>query len=151
MQDYKTGGLPNITYVSFKSKPLGTEFNCCVDRITKVMLYLEVQEGKVRMSKNLYFTKLVLTASCVMRSVDAGNYFIVFPDIRKFIPHLHGEDPRLKDPSLEQKNIVLSSDLSTEATGLTPLQQECPPPPFTQYIDEVEDKKVSPCVVCHKL
>ena len=47
----KTGGLPNITYVQHKPKPLETKFKCFVDSIMKIMLYIEVQEGKVRMSK----------------------------------------------------------------------------------------------------
>ena len=96
------------------------------------MLYLEAQEGKVRMSKKPHFTKLGSTASCAMPSVDAGNNSTAFPDTSKFISHLHGREPRPKDPPLEDKSTILSSNLSTEATGLKPLQQECPPPPFIQ-------------------
>ena len=136
-------GLPNITYISRKPKPLGTEFKCFVDEITKVMLYLEVQEEKVRMSKKPHFTKLGSTASCVMRSVDAGNKFTAFPDTTKFVPHLHGREPRPKDPPLEDKSTSSTSNSSTKATGLTPVEQESPPPPFTQYSDEEEDKKLS--------
>ena len=42
-----------ITYVSKKPRPLGSEFKCFVDAITKIMLYVETQEGKVRMRKNV--------------------------------------------------------------------------------------------------
>ena len=94
-------------------KPLGTEFKCFVDIITKGMLYFEVQEGKVRRSKKPHLTKLGSTASCAIQSVDVGNNFTSFPDTRKFIPHLHGREPRPKESSSEDKNTILSLDSST--------------------------------------
>ena len=130
----KTGGLPNITYVQRKPKPLGTEFKCFVDAITKIMLYIEVQEGKVRMSSKPHFANLGATASCVMRCVNAGNQFTAFPDTSKFVPHLHGNKPRPKDPPLDEDVSVSSEDSSGESTGLSPLLVGSPAPSFTQKI-----------------
>ena len=42
----KLGGLPNITYIHRKPKPLGTEMKTMCDCATGVMVYMEVQEGK---------------------------------------------------------------------------------------------------------
>ena len=47
----KTGGLPDLTYVQRKPEPLGTELKCFVDAVLMVMLFVEIQEGRVRMSK----------------------------------------------------------------------------------------------------
>ena len=46
----KTGTLPNLSYVARKPEPLGTEFKNIVDGVTGVLLWLEIQEGKQRMS-----------------------------------------------------------------------------------------------------
>ena len=57
IRTYRTtrkGGLPNTTYFSCKPIPLGSEFECFVDAITKIILYLEMYEGKVRMIKRPY-------------------------------------------------------------------------------------------------
>jgi len=45
----KTGNLPNLLYVKRKLDPLGTEFKNIVDEMTGAMLWLEIQEDKVRM------------------------------------------------------------------------------------------------------
>ena len=47
----KTGNLPNISYIIRKPRPLGTKFKCAGCPETGVILGLEVQEGKERMSK----------------------------------------------------------------------------------------------------
>ena len=71
----KTGGLPNISFIQRKPKPLGTEFKYFIDSVLSVLLHLEVQEGKVRMSHKSHFKTLGATASCVLRAVDAGKEF----------------------------------------------------------------------------
>ena len=40
----KFGGLPHISFIMRKPKPLGTEFKCIVDAETGVMKHLEIQE-----------------------------------------------------------------------------------------------------------
>ena len=47
----KTGNLPHLSYLLRKPKPLGTEFKCCANTGTGIMLCLETQEGKDAMSK----------------------------------------------------------------------------------------------------
>ena len=62
-------------FIQRKPKPLGTEFKCFVDSVLLVLLHLELQEGKVRMSQKSHFQTLGATASCVLRAVDAGKEF----------------------------------------------------------------------------
>mmetsp|Transcript_27218 Transcript_27218/g.76749 ORF Transcript_27218/g.76749 Transcript_27218/m.76749 type:complete len:151 (-) Transcript_27218:37-489(-) len=40
------GGLPNISFVQCKPKPLGTSLKCVTDVATGAMTYLEIQEGR---------------------------------------------------------------------------------------------------------
>ncbi len=47
----KTGNLPHLSYLLRKPKPLGTEFKCCADTGTGLLLCMEVQEGKEPMAK----------------------------------------------------------------------------------------------------
>ncbi len=63
----KTGGLPNISYILRKPEPLGTEFKCVVCPITKVMIHLEIQRGKVGMSSQPHNKTLGATAGCAVR------------------------------------------------------------------------------------
>jgi hypothetical protein len=65
----KTGGLPNISFIFRKPEPLGTEFKsgCCPE--TGIMLFLEIQRGKVEMPKwSQFFRELGATASCTVRA-----------------------------------------------------------------------------------
>ena len=50
----KCGGLPNLSFIMRKPKPLGTEFKCVADGSTGIMLFLELQEGKERMGTRQY-------------------------------------------------------------------------------------------------
>ena len=42
----KLGGLPHISFIYRKPKPIGTEFKAVCDATTGVMTFLEIQEGK---------------------------------------------------------------------------------------------------------
>ena len=58
------GGLPNISFILRKPKPLGTEFKstgCC---ITGVMRCLEIQRGKKGMSAQKYNETFGATVGC---------------------------------------------------------------------------------------
>jgi hypothetical protein len=46
-------GLPNITYIHRKPKPLGTEMKTMCDCANGVMVYMEVQEGKSACAKKI--------------------------------------------------------------------------------------------------
>ena len=45
----KTGHLPNLSYVERKPEPLGTEFKVAMDGLIGKCLWLEIQEGMVRL------------------------------------------------------------------------------------------------------
>ena len=74
----KTGTLPNLSYVARKPEPLGTEFKNIVDGVTGVLLWLEIQEGKQRMSTKS-FQELGSTSACVMRGVKKTAEFDTIP------------------------------------------------------------------------
>jgi hypothetical protein len=67
----KLGGLPNISYIQRKPRPLGTEMKCVADGETGMMLYLEVQEGKDAMRRARFSTEQGCTAACTMRLCEA--------------------------------------------------------------------------------
>ena len=43
----KTDGLPNISYIARKPKPLGTEFKTVCCGLSGIMVQMEIQRGKV--------------------------------------------------------------------------------------------------------
>jgi hypothetical protein len=63
----KTGGLPNISFIKRKPKPLGTEFKDIACGITGIILHLEIQEGKLPMRTKEFFNTLGSTAACALR------------------------------------------------------------------------------------
>ena len=65
----KLGGLPNISFVMRKPKPLGTEFKTAVDADTGIMIYMEIQEGKDPMRGKEHAPELGVTSACVLRVV----------------------------------------------------------------------------------
>ncbi|XRB20796.1 hypothetical protein RI054_25g106450 [Pseudoscourfieldia marina] len=67
----KTGGLPNISFIKRKPKPLGTEFKCVGDGATGIMLRLEIQEGKEAMANAAHVKELGATAACTLRLAEA--------------------------------------------------------------------------------
>ena len=58
-----------------KPEPLGSEFNNIVDGMTGIILWLEIQEGKDRMRKEIFSEELGRTATCVMRGVINTSTF----------------------------------------------------------------------------
>lgn len=66
-QTSKYGGLPNISFVKRKPKPLGTEFKDVCDGCHGVMLFLEIQEGKDRMREKTFRLELGGLAATAMR------------------------------------------------------------------------------------
>ncbi len=65
-----TGGLPNISFIMRKPKPLGTEFKSTACSITGVMRCLEIQRGKVGMSVQKYNASLGATVGCSLRLIE---------------------------------------------------------------------------------
>ena len=65
-QTTKTGGLAHISFVPRKPRPLGTEMKASACAETKMMLGLEIQEGKLPMQA-LGPHRLTSTAACTHR------------------------------------------------------------------------------------
>ena len=61
------GGLPNISFVKRKPKPMGTEFKCAADGRHGLMLFLEIQEGKQGMRNARFRNEMGAGAACAMR------------------------------------------------------------------------------------
>jgi hypothetical protein len=69
-QTSKTGNLPNLSYILRKPKPLGTEFKNIVCGTTRIMLALEIQEGKFPMREKQHCARLGATAACTTRLME---------------------------------------------------------------------------------
>ena len=65
----KRGGLPNLSYVKRKLNPVGTEFKNIAEGMAGVMLWMELQEGKVYMYTKEYHY-LGSIAVCVVQGVQ---------------------------------------------------------------------------------
>ena len=63
----KLGGLPNISFIQLKPKPLGKELKCVVDATTGVMTHLEIQEGRDAMRGKEYVSEMGVTTTCNVR------------------------------------------------------------------------------------
>lgn len=70
----KLGGLPNISFIKRKPKPLGTEFKCITDAASGIMVHMEIQEGRDPMRMKQYARELGVTTACTVRMAEAvGN------------------------------------------------------------------------------
>ena len=67
----KFGGLPNISFIKRKPKPLGTEFKTMCDTRTGVMKFMEIQEGKDAMRLKPFAFEFGVTTGCVARMAAA--------------------------------------------------------------------------------
>ena len=68
------GGLPFLSFILRKPKPLGTEFKnsaCC---FSKIGLRVEVQRGEKPMQAAKYSKEHGVTAGCVLRLCEGTNY-----------------------------------------------------------------------------
>ena len=65
-----TGGLPNVSYIYRKPKPLGTEFKAVADAETEVM-HMEIQKGKDPMRKKPFSNELGVCTGCTVRLTEA--------------------------------------------------------------------------------
>jgi len=68
----KLGGLPNISFILRKPRPLGTEFKVTCCSTTGMMLDVEIQRGKTGMP-HMYPENIPLgaTTACTLRQVQA--------------------------------------------------------------------------------
>ena len=63
----KTCGLPNLSCIPRKPRPIGTEFKNTADAETGVMLFWEIQEGKVPVGKKRFRDTNKATTATGMR------------------------------------------------------------------------------------
>lgn len=68
----KTGGLPHLSYIQRKPRPLGTEFKNAADAESGMMLWLEIQRGKSGMSEHEFVSELGPQAACSARLAKAS-------------------------------------------------------------------------------
>ena len=69
-QKSKTGGLPHLSFIARKPEPLGTEFKCAAECRSGLLTWLEIQEGRARMTQLKGCSSLGATAACVYRCVE---------------------------------------------------------------------------------
>jgi hypothetical protein len=68
----KRGGLPNIYFILRKPKPLGIEFKTICDADTRVMMWVEVQEGRTTLRQKTYSRELGTTCAIVLRAMESS-------------------------------------------------------------------------------
>eukprot|EP00873_Tetraselmis_striata_P019277 jgi/Tetstr1/439541/TSEL_027970.t1 len=66
----KTCGLPNISFIKRKFKPLGTEGKTACDCATGIMIHFEIQEGRDAMRLKEHAPELDVAAACTMRMAE---------------------------------------------------------------------------------
>ena len=59
--------MPHLSHVPRKPEPLGAEIKNLCDGVFGCMLFLELQEGKVRMARKPYCDRYKATAACTLR------------------------------------------------------------------------------------
>jgi hypothetical protein len=63
-----SGGVPHLSFIKRKPHPLGVEMKKTVcDCSTGVMMYCDLQEGKLRMARKHYANKFPHTTACTTR------------------------------------------------------------------------------------
>ena len=61
------GGMPHLSFIKRKPKPLGAEFKSAYDGSTGICLFLETQEGKVRMARKMFCDTHPATTATTVR------------------------------------------------------------------------------------
>ena len=66
----KLGGLPNISFIKRKPRPLGSEFKTVCDTETGAMVFMEIQKGAKAMKEATHAHRLGVTAACTRRLAE---------------------------------------------------------------------------------
>ena len=61
------GGIPHLSFIKRKPKPLGAEFKSVCDGSTGICMFLETQEGKVRMARKMFCDTYPATTATTVR------------------------------------------------------------------------------------
>jgi hypothetical protein len=65
------GGLPHLSYIKRKPKPLGTELKSVCEGTMGMCVFIEVQKGKVVMARKKWCRQYGATTACTVRLLDA--------------------------------------------------------------------------------
>ena len=65
------GGLPHLSYIKRKPKPLGTELKSVCEGTMGMCVYIEIQKGKVAMGQKKWCNCYSATTACTLRLCDA--------------------------------------------------------------------------------
>jgi hypothetical protein len=67
------GGLPHMSYIKRKPKPLGTELKSVCEGTMGICVFIEIQKGKVAMARKKFHRQFGVTTACTVRLCDALN------------------------------------------------------------------------------
>ena len=68
------GGMPHLSYIPRKPEDLGCELKTVCDGTSGVMMYMEIQEGKLRMARKQYHQQYGATTSCTLRCFKESGF-----------------------------------------------------------------------------
>ena len=66
-------GMPHLSFVKRKPEPLGAEVKNLCDGLSGVMLFLELQEGKIKMARSKWCNKYKATTACTVRLAEGAG------------------------------------------------------------------------------
>ena len=67
------GDLDNISFLPRKPKPMGTELKAACGAMTRIVTWIEIQEGQDRMRKKKFATEIGVQGSVVARLAEEGS------------------------------------------------------------------------------
>ena len=67
------GGLPHLSYIKRKPKPLGTELKSVCEGTMGICIHIEIQKGKLAMARKKFHREFGATTACTVRLCHALN------------------------------------------------------------------------------
>jgi hypothetical protein len=64
------GGLPHLSYIKRKPKPLGTELKSVCEGTMGICIFIEIQKGKIAMARKKWAKDYGATTACTVRLLD---------------------------------------------------------------------------------
>ena len=64
------GGLPHLSYIKRKPKPLGTELKSVCEGTMGICINIEIQKGKIAMARKKWAKDYSATTACTLRLID---------------------------------------------------------------------------------
>jgi hypothetical protein len=64
------GGLPHLSYIKRKPKPLGTELKSVCEGTIGMCIFIEIQKGKIAMARKKWASDYGATTACTVRLID---------------------------------------------------------------------------------